>query len=45
MSGRDADVVVFNPDLTLVETYAGGNSGGNAFIEWPPKKRSERGFR
>ncbi|MEE0017885.1 MAG: hypothetical protein UFN42_02480 [Collinsella sp.] len=33
MLGRDADVVVFNPDLTLVETYAGGNSGGNAFIE------------
>ena len=33
MSGRDADVVVFNPDLTLVETYAGGNSSGNAFIE------------
>lgn len=33
MLGRDADVVVFNPDLTLVETYTGGNSGGNAFIE------------
>ncbi|WP_195919820.1 hypothetical protein [Collinsella aerofaciens] len=33
MSGRDADVVVFNPDLTLVETYVGGNSVGNAFIE------------
>ncbi len=32
MSGRDVDVVVFNPDLTLVETYVGGNSGGNAFI-------------
>lgn len=32
MSGRDADVVVFNPDLTLVETCVGGNSGGNAFI-------------
>ena len=31
--GRDADVVVFNPDLTLVETYVGGNSVGNAFIE------------
>ena len=30
MSGRDADVVVFNPDLTLVETYVGGNSFGNA---------------
>ena len=45
MSGRDADVVVFNPDLTLVETYVGGNCVGNAFIESPPKKRSERGFR
>lgn len=45
MSGRDADVVVFNPDLTLVETYVGGNSVGNAFAEKPPKKRSERGFR
>lgn len=33
MLGRDADVVVFNPDLTLVETYAGGNSFGNAFAE------------
>ena len=33
MSGRDADVVVFNPDLTRVETYVGGNSVGNAFIE------------
>lgn len=33
MSGRDADVVVFNPDLTLVETYVGGNSVGNAFTE------------
>lgn len=33
MSGRDADVVVFNPGLTLVETYVGGNSVGNAFIE------------
>lgn len=33
MPGRDADVVVFNPDLTLVETYVGGNSIGNAFIE------------
>lgn len=31
--GRDADFVVFNPDLTLVETYVGGNSVGNAFIE------------
>ena len=28
MPGRDADVVVFNPDLTLVETYVGGNSVG-----------------
>lgn len=33
MLGRDADVVVFNPDLTLVEAFADGNSGGNAFIE------------
>ena len=33
MSGRDADVVVFNPDLTLVETHVGGNSVGNAFAE------------
>ena len=33
MPGRDADFVVFNPDLTLVETYVGGNSVGNAFIE------------
>lgn len=31
--GRDADVVVFNPDLSLVETYVGGNSVGNAFAE------------
>lgn len=45
MPERDADTVVFNPDLTLVETYVGGNSVGNAFAEWPPKKRSERGFR
>lgn len=45
MPGRDADFVVFNPDLSLVETYVGGNSVGNAFAEWPPKKRSERGFR
>lgn len=45
MPGRDADTVVFNPDLTLVETHVGGNSVGNAFAEWPPKKRSERGFR
>lgn len=33
MPGRDADVVVFNPDLTLVETYVGGSSVGNAFAE------------
>ena len=33
MLGRDADLVVFNPDLTLVETYVGGNSVGNAFTE------------
>ena len=33
MPGRDADAVVFNPDLTLVETYVGGNSVGNAFTE------------
>ena len=33
MLGRDAELVVFNPDLTLVETYVGGNSVGNAFIE------------
>ncbi|MGN8903796.1 hypothetical protein ACTNB2_04095 [Collinsella sp. HCP28S3_G2] len=33
MPGRDADTVVFIPDLTLVETYAGGNSFGNAFAE------------
>lgn len=32
MPGRDADTVVFNPDLTLVETYVGGDSDGNAFI-------------
>lgn len=33
MLGRDADFVVFNPDLSLVETYVGGNSVGNAFAE------------
>ncbi len=33
MPGRDADSAVFNPDLTLVETYVGGNSVSNAFIE------------
>lgn len=45
MLGRDAEFVVFNPDLTLVEAYVGGNSVGNAFIEQLPNKRSERGFR
>ena len=33
MPGRDADTVVFIPDLTLVETHVGGNSVGNAFVE------------
>ncbi len=33
MLGRDADFVVLNPDLTLVETYVGGSSVGNAFAE------------
>lgn len=33
MPRRDADAVVFNPDLTLVETHVGGNSVGNAFTE------------
>ncbi len=33
MLGRDAEFVVFNPDLTLVETYVGDNSIGNAFTE------------
>lgn len=33
MPGRDAEYVVFNPDLSLVETYVGGNSVGKAFIE------------
>ena len=33
MLGRDAELVVFNLDLTLVETYVGGNSVGNAFTE------------
>lgn len=33
MPGRGAEYVVFNPDLSLVETYVGGNSVGNAFIE------------
>lgn len=45
MLGRDAEFVVFNPDLTLVEAYVGGNSVGNAFAEYLPNKRSERGFR
>ena len=31
--GRDADFVVFQPDLTLAETYVGGVSVGNAFTE------------
>lgn len=31
MPGRDA--VVFDPDLTLVETHVGGNGVGNAFAE------------
>lgn len=33
MPGRDAEFVVFNPDLTLVEAYVSGNSVGNAFAE------------
>ncbi len=33
MPGRDAEFVVFNPDLTLVEAYVGGNSIGNAFAD------------
>lgn len=33
MPGRDPEFVVFNPDLTLVEAYVGGNSVGNAFAE------------
>ena len=33
MLGRDAEFVVFNPDLTLVEAYVGGNSVGKAFAE------------
>lgn len=33
MPGRDAEFVVFYPDLTLVEAYVGGNSVGNAFAE------------
>ena len=31
--GRDADFVIFEPDLTLAETYVGGVSVGNAFTE------------
>ena len=34
MPGRDADTVVFNPDLTLVETYVGGNSKLLADAYW-----------
>ena len=33
MLGRDAEFVVFNPDLTLVGAYVGGNSVGNALAE------------
>ena len=33
MPGRDADFVVFDHELTLVETYVGGQSVGNAFTE------------
>ena len=33
MLGRDAEFVVFNPDLTVVEAYVGGNSIGNAFAD------------
>lgn len=33
MLGRDAEFIVFNPDLTLVEAYVGGNSVGNEFAE------------
>lgn len=33
MPGRDADFVVFDHELTLVETYVGGKSVGNAFTE------------
>ncbi len=33
MPGRDAEFVVSNPDLTLVEAYVGGNSVGNVFAE------------
>lgn len=33
MPGRDAEFVVFNPDLTLVETYVGGSNVGSAFAE------------
>ena len=33
MPGRDADFVVFDHELNLVETYVGGQSVGNAFTE------------
>lgn len=33
MPGRDADFVVFDHELTLVETYVGGQGVGNAFTE------------
>ncbi len=33
MPGRDADTVVFNPDLTLVETHVGGNSAKETIRE------------
>lgn len=33
MPGRDADFVVFDHELTLIETYVGGQSVGNAFTE------------
>lgn len=33
MPGRDADFVVFDHELTLVETYVGGQSVGNAFTD------------
>lgn len=33
MPGRDADFVVFDHELTLAETYVGGQSVGNAFTE------------
>ena len=33
MLGRDADFVVFSPDLYLGRDVCGGNSVGNAFAE------------